>query len=64
MDSKDDSLLRVEGTQYPPYIAPPLGEGLGWGQFWSADPRKKYLYLIAGVINSVQKTNERNSVMI
>ena len=32
LGSKDEVLWRVEGTQYPPYIAPPLGEGLGWGQ--------------------------------
>ena len=38
MDSKGDSLWRVEGTQYPPYIAPFLREGLG--QFRSADSRK------------------------
>ncbi len=31
MDSKGDSLLRVEGAQHSPYIAPPLGEGQGWG---------------------------------
>ena len=33
---KDEVLWRVEGTQYPRNIAPPLGEGLGllptgWG---------------------------------
>ena len=33
MDSKGDSLLAGMGTQYPRNIAPPLGEGLGWGQF-------------------------------
>ncbi len=31
--SKGIALCRVEGTKYPPNIAPPLGEGLGWGQF-------------------------------
>ena len=36
--SKGFALWRVEGTQYPPNIAPPLGEGLGWGQLQDAQP--------------------------
>ncbi len=32
LGSKDEVLWRVDGTQYPRNIAPPLGEGLGWGQ--------------------------------
>ncbi len=39
MDPKGYALWGVEGTQYPPHIAPPLsGEGLGWGQVFEKAP--------------------------